>query len=512
MKKLIRCIMIALLLPIAFVCGGCGIGAKDAISIKDIKKTDSVGVVDTYTVTYTNGDTSQFTIVNGKDGENIYTNVTINDLYEQVKTSKPEGYTLIDFIAEYLDIELDSSAIASANALRSAVSIFVEHEVTIPDYNNPISYSPYEGYIYGVKNSISLGAGAGVIYDLDKDAGDAYIITNYHVCYSGSSLADDGIATKFITYIYGSETFDTNVPTCLKYYNYNCKDYKYLFEEYDENGLPVIDYGFGAVEAEYVGGSEQYDIAVLKISNSEVIKNSDCLEAQVYDSDMVTAGSTAIAVGNPDGCGIAVTNGVISVDNEYISVEVADEAISIREFRIDTPVNPGNSGGGLFDAFGRLIGIVNAKTTDTSIENMSYAIPGNIATRIAQSVIDNCDGVDRKTTRVLVGMTIEIVGSKGYYDDATGLMRINETVAVSKIEAGSLATEMGLKVGDVINSVEIVKSSETIEIQATRLFRVIDVMLLVREGDSIVINYTRNGETGVAATPVLTADNFIDIE
>ena len=107
MKKLIRCIMIALLLPIAFVCGGCGIGAKDAISIKDIKKTDSVGVVDTYTVTYTNGDTSQFTIVNGKDGENIYTNVTINDLYEQVKTSKPEGYTLIDFIAEYLDIELE---------------------------------------------------------------------------------------------------------------------------------------------------------------------------------------------------------------------------------------------------------------------------------------------------------------------------------------------------------------------------------------------------------------------
>ena len=98
MKKFVRCLLIVLILPIALMCSGCAINEDGAVSIKDIKKTDSVGVVDTYTITYTNGKTSQFSIVNGEDGENLYTNITINDLYNQVKGSKPEGYDLIDFI------------------------------------------------------------------------------------------------------------------------------------------------------------------------------------------------------------------------------------------------------------------------------------------------------------------------------------------------------------------------------------------------------------------------------
>jgi len=510
MKKFIKYLMVVLIIPIMVLCTGC-VGGKEAVSIKGIKKTDSVGIVDTYTITYTNGETEKFTITNGEDGANLYNNITINNLYEQVKETKHDGYTLIDFIDEYLDIQIDTTAIASSRALRSAVSIFAQHEINIPDYNKPISYNPYEGYTYAVKNSISWSAGAGVIYNIDKEKGDAYIITNYHVCYANGTTSADGIAQKFTIYTYGAESINMEDLYYLSYYNDNCKKYQDLFE-YDSKGLPIIDYGYGAIEAEFVGGAETYDIAVLKVTNSELIKNSDCLAVETYNSDLVTAGSNAIAVGNPDACGIAVTDGVVSVDNEYITVEISDSAVMLREFRIDTPVNSGNSGGGLFDGFGRLIGIVNAKTTDTSIENMSYAIPGNIATRVAQSIIDNCDGVDRKTSRVLVGITVETINSKGYYDQSTGLMRIKEDVAVSKVEIDSIAHQIGLKVGDIITNVQIVKPTETINVNIDRTFMLIDTMLLVREGDSIIFNYTRKGVEGFSATTALLADNFIEIK
>jgi len=504
---------LVLLLPLVFAFTGCD--AKEVVSIKDISRTGGEGIVDIYTITYTNGDTDQFTVVNGEDGLNLYNNITIRDLYNEIKDTKPAGYSLIDFIDEYLDIKIDADALASSTALRSAVSIFVEHQIEITDYEKLI-YNPgglfEQGYYeYGHKNSIAWGAGAGVIYNIDKQTGDAYIITNYHVCFSPDANSKDGIATKFTTYIYGAETISTNDLYCLRYYNENCKEYKQLFE-YDDNGLPIIDYGYGAIEAEYVGGSETYDIAVLKISNSEILKNSDCIAVESYDSDFVTAGSSAIAVGNPDACGISVTNGVVSVDSEYIAVKISDSAVVLREFRIDTPVNPGNSGGGLFDGHGRLIGIVNAKTTDTTIENMSYAIPSNIATWVADSIIDNCDGVICKTKKVVLGVVVEAINSKASYDQSTGLMRINETVAIVDFETNSIAQSAGLKTGDIITGVKIVRGDQTInDTTVNRVFKAIDPMIMVREGDVIIINYTRAG-VDASATIVTTGNNFTQID
>ena len=505
--------MLALILPVAWVCCACSIN-EDPVSIKSITKTDSIGLVDTYTITYTDNTTSNFTIVNGEDGTNLFNNITINDLYNQVKDGKPAGYSLIDFIDEYLDIQVDTTAVASSKALRSAVSIFVEHEVDIVDYNNIVSYTP-TAYgpepNYGVKKSITWSGGAGVIYSLDKTTGDAYIITNYHVCFSTGVKASDGIGTRFITYIYGGESIDLNDLMYLQYYNGDCKTYSYLYDHYDAEGKPMIDYGFGAIEAEYVGGSESYDIAVLKVTNSDLLKNSDCLAAEIYNSDNVTAGSRAIAVGNPNAEGISVTDGIVSVDSEYISVQISDSAVTLREFRTDTSVNRGNSGGGLFDGFGRLIGIVNARTPDTTEENIGYAIPSNIVRGIADSIIKNCDGVNRKTTRIFVGVTLQVVNSQGYYDAETGLMRIREIVEVSKVEGDSLAQEIGLKKGDKITSIEIIKPTETISIDVNRLFTGIDFLWKAEIGDCIKFNYTRNGVEGSATSLTLTVDNFISI-
>lgn len=512
MKKIFRYLFAILIIPVAFMCVGCN-RVEEPVSIKDIKRTGGNELINEYTITYTNGETDKFTIVNGEDGEHLYTNITINDLYNQVKDSKQPGYSLLDFINEYLDIKVDNTAIASSRALRSAVSVFTEFSITIPDYNNIISYTqtPYGLQPnYGVKNSIAVGAGSGVIYQLDNATGDAYIITNYHVCFSTDTSAADGVGVKFVCYAYGAQTIDYEDLYYLSYYNENCKNHADKFE-YDTNGLPIVDYGYGAIEAEYVGGSEQYDIAVLKVAASDILKDSDYLPIDIYNSNLVTPGTTAIAVGNPEASGISVSSGVVSVDSEYISIQISDSAVVLREFRIDTPVNPGNSGGGLFDNQGRLIGIVNAREPDTSYENMGYAIPSNIAINIADSIIDNCDGTIRKTKKVTVGMTIQAINSKGYYDEETGLFTRKETVAISEIVENSVAQALDLTPGDIINSVTIIKASGKIDVLIDRTFKLIDAMLMVREGDSVVFNYTRGNVTTNVATPVLVAGNFVEV-
>ena len=192
-------------------------------------------------------------------------------------------------------------------------------------------------------------------------------------------------------------------------------------------------------------------------------------------------------------------------------MQISDSAVTLREFRIDTPVNSGNSGGGLFDGFGRLIGIVNAKTSDTSTENVSYAIPSNVAIGIADSIIKNCDGTNRKTSRVFVGITLQVVNSQGYYDADTGLMKIRETIEIAKTEGDSLAQEIGLKKGDKITSIEIIKPTGTISVEVNRLFSAIDFLWKAEEGDCIKFNYTRNGVAGSVTSTALTTENFISV-
>lgn len=515
MKRLFRRLFaIMIIFPCIFMFTGCD---NKPVSIVDIEKTASSGIVDTYTIKYSNNTTSEFTIVNGQDGEDLYTNVTLVDLYNEIKKTKGDSYSMVDFINEYLDIKVETNAISSSIGLRSAVSVFVEHEVTIPDYNNVKEYvqNVYGTQItYGVKNSIVWGAGAGVIYQLDNSTGDAYIITNYHVCFSNndSVIASDGIATKITCYAYGSESISLQDLANLSYYNQNCKTYGDLFE-YDNEGLPIVDYGYGAIEAQYVGGSEQYDIAVLKVTNSEVLKNSTIAQAvEVADSNDVAPGATAIAIGNPDAYGISVTQGSVSVDSEFIQVVIDNTSVALREFRIDTPVNSGNSGGGLFDSYGRLIGIVNAKTNDASTENMSYAIPSNVATRMADRIIASCDGITRNTKRILVGIGLGVNNSMAYYDPESAVIRVEEDVEIVQIEGDSLATELGLKIGDIIDSVDIIRGENIVHKDIDRTFTLVDMMLLVNEGDCLKFNYTRDGVSGSVTSTQLTQEYFITIK
>ena len=157
--------------------------------------------------------------------------------------------------------------------------------------------------------------------------------------------------------------------------------------------------------------------------------------------------------------------------------------------RTDTAVNSGNSGGGLYDNEGNLIGIVSAKIVDDGVENIGYAIPSNVVVSIAENIIDYCHGTDEeRVQRSLLGITVSTSDSKAIYNSETGSFTIEETVSVYEVTEGSLADGI-LQAEDVLVSATL--NGEVTEI--TRQYHIIDMMLDVRVGDVVTLKVLRGG-------------------
>ena len=342
-----------------------------------------------------------------------------------------------------------SIPVASSKGLRSAVSIVCNFQATVQQGG----WRPGSG---GTTTKEYSTEGSGVIYKIDKADGDAFIITNYHVVYDASSNTENGISNDISVYLYGSEI--------------------------DEK----------AIKATYVGGSLYYDIAVLRVEDSEILKESNACAVEIADSDKIAVGDSAIAIGNAQGLGISSTSGIVSVDSEHITMTAADgkTEVAFRVMRVDTAINSGNSGGGLYDDEGKLIGIVNAKIIYDGVENIGYAIPSNIAVSIAENIIYYCHGTDvERVQRALLGITVSTIDSKAVFDSATGLVSIEETVAVYEVSNNSLAFDI-LQAEDILISATL--NGSTTEI--TRQYHIIDMMLDVHAGDVVTLNILRNGE------------------
>ena len=181
----------------------------------------------------------------------------------------------------------------------------------------------------------------------------------------------------------------------------------------------------------------------------------------------------------------------------------------MREFRIDTAVNSGNSGGGLFNSNGKFIGVVNAKTSNDSIENMGYAIPGNIAKNVADNIIDNYEKDEFfGVKRAKIGIVLEALTSTAIYDTNTFTTKIVEIIAIDEVLEDSIAENMGFNPGDIIRSVEITRGEETTPYTFTRYFQLIDLILTIREGDTMTFYVTTStGDTSYSHTFV--ASDFI---
>ena len=350
------------------------------------------------------------------------------------------------------NVQINSNAnqnlLAASKGLLSAVSVHCKFEVTI--FSTPM---------FGQSSSRTEtveGAGAGVIYQLDKNTGSAYIITNYHVVYYKGSNASDGISRDITVHLYGLE------------------DEKY------------------AIHAEYIGGSMNYDIAVLEVKNSDVLRTSNAMAAEFADSNDVTILDTAIAIGNPADFGLSATVGAVNVESETIIMTSVDGSayISLRVIRTDAAVNGGNSGGGLFNDKGQIIGIVNAKMSDSTIDNIAYAIPSNVAKYVADNIIyyDKQDPSNDCVYRAMIGITVGIESAGTSYDTETGKITRYEVVNVEAVTEGGLS-EGKLNVGDVIRSVSV----DGVIYEVNRTFNVVDIMLTARKTSKVIINIERDG-------------------
>lgn len=390
--------------------------------------------------------------------------ISLYDTYLELKEKENYTGTFKDFLKEFLNDEENGVSnnieYITNQRLMSAVAIYTA---------------------FPTRTGTKTFSGAGVFYKIDKETGDAYIITNYHVVYYLESTTANKISNDIKCYTYG-QVIGASTPL-------NCT---------------------------FIGGSMTYDLALLKVSASNHIKNGDAIEIDFADSNHTTVGENIIAIGNPEGDGISATQGIICVDSENILMQSIDETSTIkhRVLRIDAAINGGNSGGGVFDSSGKLIGIANVKIVDSSVDNIAYAIPSNIVKYVCDQIYRQCDGTTTSIKKVLLGVTIEIIDASSHYN---GLKtEIVETIKVAEITSGAPVDGL-LTVGSILDKIIITDNSNPLspvstEYDITRLFH-IDAILQTTIGDTITF-YTldENGNSLEPQTLVVTEGCLVEIK
>ena len=420
----------------------------------------------------------------GRDGQDV----SIYEIYEATNKARVEEgleeLTFLEFISEYLNYdsqELADMASLQASINRSLLSS-VQVAATFPAMvqSGSLPWQQEEGTV--------TSQGSGVIVVIDKDEGDMYIVTNCHVVFNNSSLNDNKYSDDVDVYLYGREysTYSSVVNGELQYY---------------------IDDTY-AIPAQIIGASLNYDIAVLKVDNSDAVKNSSAIAADWSGNESVPVGETVYAIGNAAGSGISATNGIVCVDSEYITLDMYDttsnynDDFTYRTIRTSVPIYSGNSGGGLFNIDGDLVGIINSKTTAASSgeysDNISHALPEANVRRVVQSMIDRYEQTGSTTYgiyRALLGITVEASSPSADMNNDTNTVEKIDNAEITDIQSGSLA-EGSLNVGDVITAIKITSSDGTVkeDVEVKRSYNLSEVMLSARSGDCVCITVNRSGQ------------------
>ena len=203
-------------------------------------------------------------------------------------------------------------------------------------------------------------------------------------------------------------------------------------------------------DAAVIGTDERNDLAVIKIDATGLVP------ATLGDSDMLTVGEDIVAIGNPLGelRGTA-TGGMVSALGRQVTVESSD----MKLIQHDAAVSPGSSGGGLFNASGSLIGIVNAKASSQNAEGIGFAIPVNDVKSIISDLIEH----GYVTGRAYLGVLTQNVtlrsdrGGWGGYFGSSG----TSCVQVAQVIAGGAAEAAGIQAGDLILAIGDVSVTST---------------------------------------------------
>ena len=252
------------------------------------------------------------------------------------------------------------------------------------------------------------------------------------------------------------------------------------------NGAKKVDIRLAdgtKVPGDIVGSDTYSDIAVVKIAADKVTT-----VAEFGDSNQLTVGETAIAIGSPLGSEYAntVTQGIVSSLNRNVSLKSEDgQAISTNAIQTDTAINPGNSGGPLINIQGQVIGITSSKIASnggTSVEGLGFAIPANDVINIIKQLEK-----DGKVTRPALGIHMVNLSNLNTTDLQKLKLPGNVTsgVAVRSVQK-NMPANGHLQQYDVITKIDDKAISSTTELQSALYSHSI--------GDEMTVTYYRNGK------------------
>ena len=211
--------------------------------------------------------------------------------------------------------------------------------------------------------------------------------------------------------------------------------------------------------AKLMGTDEDKDLAVLFVEGLE-------LEPVVLgDSDMLQIGDWAICIGNPLGFTGTTTVGVISALNREVSGNSTDaygKRVTNTMIQTDAAINSGNSGGGMFNVAGELIGVPSMKYSNTSyggasIEGIGMAIPVNVAKPLIEDVLAGKGNVNTEAASLTdapkprIGVSVSNMNSN-HYAVKQGLLPTG--AYISAVEEGAPADKAGIQVGDIVVEID----------------------------------------------------------
>lgn len=259
-------------------------------------------------------------------------------------------------------------------------------EVYAANVNSTVGITTQVTTNYWGYTTQSAASGSGFIY-----SSDGYIITNYHVIESASSIK-------------------------------------------------VTLYDGTSYDAQLIGYDESNDVAVLKIDAK------DLTPVTIGDSSNLNVGDSVIAIGNPLGeLTFSLTSGAVSALDREVTMS---NNVTMELIQTDCAINSGNSGGALFNLYGEVIGITNAKYSGSSgsgasIDNIGFAIPINSVRSIVDSIIEK-----GYVAKPYIGVMVSDVSDEAIsYGTPAG-------AAVASVTEGGPAEKAGLQANDIITAVD----------------------------------------------------------
>jgi len=231
-------------------------------------------------------------------------------------------------------------------------------------------------------------------------------------------------------------------------------------------------------DAKLVGGEELNDVAVLKVDGVKGLK-----PVVLGDSDDLVVGETVCTIGNALGTlSFSMTSGAVSSTGR--SITMSDGTVMNNMIQTDCTINSGNSGGPLFDSYGRVAGITSAKlsnngqSSQATIEGVGFAIPINDVI----SIITDYMQYGYVTGRPYMG----VMNPKEVSEENMQYFGWPAGVYVNGVEEGSCSEKAGIKQGDIITKID--------DTEITSVSQMASVKNTYRAGDTVSIEVYRSGE------------------